>query len=106
VKHIERRKAKQSIHQKLTFLMLMAAGRLVVRAGFAMVFALLAAAIIWNLGTWVPRTARLKFAHADRIDHRDRHCQPVDECAVGDERPGLGSGPQDRDLPEADFWKT
>ena len=32
-------------------------------AGFAMVFALLIAAIIWNLGTWCIRPARLELAH-------------------------------------------
>ena len=33
-------------------------------AGFAMVFALLIAAIIWNIGTWWFGLARLEFAHA------------------------------------------
>ena len=41
-------------------------------AGFAMVFALLIAAIIWNLGHLVFRSAGLEFAHPDRVDHRRR----------------------------------
>ena len=39
-------------------------------AGFATAFALLIAAIIWNLGTLVARPARLQLAHPDRLDHR------------------------------------
>ena len=41
-------------------------------AGFAMVFALLIAAIIWNLGTWYLGLPVLELAHADRLDHRRR----------------------------------
>jgi hypothetical protein len=40
-------------------------------AGFAMVFALLVAAIIWNLGTWY----LIELAYADRLDHRRRRRQ-------------------------------
>ena len=47
-------------------------------AGFAMVFALLIAAIIWNLGTWYFGLPASSFAHADRLDHRRRHCQRAD----------------------------
>ena len=47
-------------------------------AGFAMVFALLIAAIIWNLGTWCAGPAGLQLPHADRLDHRRRPCQPAD----------------------------
>ena len=39
-------------------------------AGFAMVFALLLSAIIWNLGTLVSRFARLELPHSDRLDCR------------------------------------
>ena len=41
-------------------------------AGFAMVFALLIAAIIWNLGTWYLGIPDFEFAHTDRLDHRRR----------------------------------
>ena len=44
-------------------------------AGFAMVFALLIAAIIWNLGTWWLGLPASSFAHADRLDHRRRRRQ-------------------------------
>ena len=43
-----------------------------------MVFALLIAAIIWNLGTWSSRAAGVELAHADRLDHRRRHRQRAD----------------------------
>jgi PiT family inorganic phosphate transporter len=42
-------------------------------AGFAMVFALLIAAIIWNVGNLVFWAARIEFAYPDRIDHGRRH---------------------------------
>ncbi len=44
-------------------------------AGFAMVFALLIAAILWNLGTWAFRPASFELPHLDRLDHRRRHHQ-------------------------------
>ncbi len=44
-------------------------------AGFAMVFALLIAAIIWNLGTWYFGLAGIELAHPDRLHHRRRHRQ-------------------------------
>ena len=47
------------------------------RAGFAMIFALLIAAILWNLGTWWLGLPRRVLAHADRLDHRGRACEPV-----------------------------
>ena len=47
-------------------------------AGFAMVFALLIAAIIWNLGTWYLGLPASSLAHADRLDHRRRHRQRAD----------------------------
>ena len=47
-------------------------------AGFAMVFALLIAAILWNLGTWCLRPAGLELAHPDRLDHRRRRRQRLD----------------------------
>ena len=65
-------------------------------AGFAMVFALLMAAIIWNLGTWYFGLPAFELAHADRLDHRCGHCQPVDGGADGDQRRGLGTGGQRR----------
>ena len=39
-------------------------------AGFAMVFALLIAAILWNLGTWYLGLPASSLAHHDRLDHR------------------------------------
>ena len=44
-------------------------------AGFAMVFALLIAAIIWNLGTWWLGLPSSVVAHPDRLDHRRRRRQ-------------------------------
>jgi PiT family inorganic phosphate transporter len=51
-------------------------------AGFAMVFALLIAAMIWNLGTWyfgLPASSGIELPHLDRIDHRRGHheCAPA-----------------------------
>ena len=51
-------------------------------AGYAMVFALLIAAIIWNLGTWWLGLPASVLAHADRLDRRRRRRQ----CAAA--RPG------------------
>ncbi len=67
-------------------------------AGFAMVFALLTAAIIWNLGTWYFGLPEFEFAHADRFDHRRRHCQPVDARPDRDQRRRLGTGPKRRQV--------
>ena len=61
-------------------------------AGYAMIFALLIAAIIWNLGTWwlgLPASV----AHADRLDHRRRSRQPVHGAGgSGDLGRGLVAG--------------
>jgi hypothetical protein len=57
------------------------------KAGFAMVFALLVAAIIWNLGTWY-----FGFAHFDRIDYWGGDCESVVVPENGHQRRGLGSG--------------
>ncbi len=65
-------------------------------AGFAMVFALLIAAIIWNLATWLFGIPNSVLAHADRIDHRRRRRQ----CAAPrPQRHGgrrMGAGDHDR----------
>ena len=42
-----------------------------------MVFALLIAAIIWNLGTWYLGLPASQLAHADRLDHRRRPREPA-----------------------------
>ncbi len=39
-------------------------------AGYDMIFALLIAAIIWNLGTWVSGASEQLIARIDRVDHR------------------------------------
>jgi hypothetical protein len=39
-------------------------------AGFAMVFALLIAAILWNMGTWNLGLSGFELAYADRLDSR------------------------------------
>ena len=44
-------------------------------AGFAMVFALLVAAILWNLGTWSFGLPASSSHTPDRLDHRRGHCQ-------------------------------
>ena len=67
-------------------------------AGFAMVFALLAAAIIWNLGTWWLRAPVVELAHAHRVDHRRRHREPVDDREERHERRRLGAGEQRRQV--------
>jgi PiT family inorganic phosphate transporter len=41
-------------------------------AGFAMVFALLIAAILWNLGTWYFGPAGIELPHSDRLHYRRR----------------------------------
>ena len=48
-------------------------------AGFAMVFALLIAAITLEHGHLVPWPARIQFAHHGRLDHRRGYREPVDE---------------------------
>ncbi len=52
-------------------------------SGFAMVFALLIAAILWNLGHLVAGASSLEFPHHGGIDHRRRRCQSVDERGPG-----------------------
>ena len=71
------------------------AGRLS-SAGFAMVFALLIAAIIWNLGTWWLGPAGVELAHADRLDHRRRRRQRPDARPRRHLRRRLGQGDRDR----------
>ncbi len=61
-------------------------------AGFAMVFALLTSAILWNLSTWWYGLAGLQLAHSDRFDHRRRRGQPVDVVYYRNDRRGLVSG--------------
>ena len=46
-------------------------------SGFSMVFALLVAAILWNLATWWQGSARLELPHHDRLHHRRRRRQPA-----------------------------
>jgi len=47
-------------------------------AGFAMVFALLFAAFIWNLGTWLAWPSGFLFAYLDRLHCRRRHRKCLD----------------------------
>jgi low-affinity inorganic phosphate transporter len=49
--------------------------------GLAMVFSMLLAAIIWNLGTWY-RPSGLQFSHPDRRDHRYWFNQCADDRHV------------------------
>ena len=65
-------------------------------AGFAMVFALLIAAIIWNLGTWYFGLPASSLAHADRLDHRRRRRQRADARPRRHIGRGLGQGDGDR----------
>ena len=65
-------------------------------AGFAMVFALLIAAIIWNLGTWWLGPAGFELAYADRLDHWRRHRQRAYARAGRHLRCRLGQGDGDR----------
>ena len=65
-------------------------------AGFAMVFALLIAAIIWNLGTWYLGLPASSLAHADRLDHRRRHRQRADARPRRHYRRRLGQGDRGR----------
>jgi hypothetical protein len=65
-------------------------------AGFAMVFALLIAAIMWNLGTW---WLGLQFAYPDRLGHRRRPHEPDHGRPERHQRRGLGTGDQDRVFP-------
>jgi hypothetical protein len=64
-------------------------------AGFAMVFALLISAIIWNVGTWY-RPAGIEFAHPDRIDHGRRYHQRAVARPRRHLRRGLVAGRQYR----------
>jgi PiT family inorganic phosphate transporter len=50
-------------------------------AGFAMVFAMLIAAIIWKSRHMVARAASVEFAYFDRFDHRRRRRQCADARA-------------------------
>ena len=52
-------------------------------AGFAMVFALLIAAIIWNLGTWAFRAAGIELAHAGGLHNRRRRDQTLFTAVAG-----------------------
>ena len=62
-------------------------------AGFAMIFALLIAAVIWNLGTWCAGTAQSFLACADRLDPRRGPCQPAARGGTdGDLGRRLGAG--------------
>ncbi len=63
-------------------------------AGFAMVFALLVAAIIWNLLTWFFWPARLQLTHHDRLHHRRRYHEPDTARALRRKRRELGPGDQ------------
>ena len=65
-------------------------------AGYAMVFALLIAAIIWNLGTWWLGHSGLQFAYADRLDRRRRRRQRADARPGRHLRRGLGPGDENR----------
>ena len=66
-------------------------------AGFAMVFALLIAAILWNLGTVVLRTSFLQLTHAHRIDHRRRPHESADgRQSQWHQWRGLEPGDEDR----------
>ena len=61
-----------------------------------MVFALLIAAIIWNLGTWSLGLAGFELAHADRLDHRRRRRQRSAERAQRHLGRRLGPGDHHR----------
>ena len=65
-------------------------------AGYAMVFALLIAAIIWNLGTWWLGIPGLELAHADRLDRRRRRRQRADARQGRHVRRRLGPGDEGR----------
>src|SRR3981189_3138223 len=62
-------------------------------AGFAMVFALLIAAIIWNLGTWY---FGFQFSYLDWFHHRCRRCQCPDARPRRHIRRRLGQGHRNR----------
>ena len=70
-------------------------------AGFAMVFALLIAAIIWNLGTWYfglpASSSHTLIGSIIGVGHR----QPVDVGENGHQRRGLGPGDEHREVPAA-----
>src|SRR6516164_6910389 len=74
-------------------------------AGFAMVFALLTAAILWNrdLMVW---TAGIELTHAHRLDHRGGHRQSINERQDRNQRRRLGASRQYRKVAAAfaDFW--
>jgi PiT family inorganic phosphate transporter len=58
-------------------------------AGFAMVFALLIAAILWNLGTWYFGLPNSSSHTLDRLDHRRRPGQSADVADSRHQRRGL-----------------
>lgn len=45
--------------------------------------------------------ARFEFAHLDRLHHRSRHRQPIDECKKRHQRRRLGASRQHRQVPAA-----
>ena len=61
-------------------------------AGFAMVFALLIAAIIWNLSTWWFGLPSFQLSHPYRLHHRRRRRQSAHESPCRHQRCRLGSG--------------
>ena len=65
------------------------------RAGFAMVFALLIAAIIWNLGTWYFGLPASSFSHHDRFDHWSGYRESANVSENGHQRRRLGASHED-----------
>ena len=65
-------------------------------AGFAMVFALLIAAILWNLGTWYFGLPASSLPYPDRLDHRRRRRQRADARPRRHLRRRLGQGHRNR----------
>ena len=68
------------------------------KAGFAMVFALLVAAIIWNLGTWWFGLPASSSHTLDRFDHRRRYRQSTDVAENRHQRRRLGPSHQHRQV--------
>ena len=62
------------------------------RPGLGLVFALLIAAIIWNMGTWCGSVCPHRVRHAGRLHHRSRNCQQIDVRKDRNQRRGLGPG--------------
>ena len=65
-------------------------------AGFAMVFALLIAAIVWNLRHLVARPSGLLVSHVHWVDHRSRRRQCADARSRRHIRRRLGKGHRNR----------